>query len=54
MKREKNAIELGKATRAIRQRDNKHALLKAVATNAEGVYVKLDSQATKRLQWPQP
>ena len=46
MKREKNAIELGKAARAIRQRDNKHAVLKAVVTNAEGVDEELDSQDT--------
>ena len=46
MKREKTAIELGKAARAIRQRDNKNAVLKAVATNAEGVDEELDSQAT--------
>ena len=46
MNREKDAIELGKAARAICQRDNKHAVLKAVATNAEGVDAELDSQAT--------
>ena len=45
-KREKTAIELRKAARAIRQRDNKHAVLKAVATNAEEVDEELDSQAT--------
>ena len=43
MKREKNAIELGNVARAIRQRDNKHAVLKAVVTDAVGVDEELDS-----------
>ena len=46
MKIEKNAIELGKAARAIRHRDNKHAVLKAVVTNSKGVDEELTSQAT--------
>jgi len=37
---------LGKAAHAIRQRDNKHAVLKAMETNTEGVDVELDSQVT--------
>jgi len=41
MKREKTALELGKAARTIWQRDNKHAVLKTMATNAEGVDVGL-------------
>jgi len=46
MKREKTAIKLGKAFHAIQQRDNKHAVLKPVATNAEDVDEELDFQAT--------
>ena len=53
MKREKNVIELGKAARTIRQRDNKHAVLKAVVTNAEGVDEELKN-STPRLRWSQP
>ena len=44
--KKKEKMQLGKTARTICQRDNKRAVLKAVATNTGDVDVELDSQAT--------
>ena len=46
MKREEAQRQAGLVSRAIRQRNNKQSVLKAIAVNSDGTEVELHSQAT--------